>query len=188
MIISAKRILELNNRHNFIENLSERELNPEGVGFDLRVGEVYEILGEGVLGVEERKSPDVKLIASALGDKVLMEPGKYVLVKTMERVNIPVEKISVEEGRAPTHIMADVRPRSTLQRSGIYFMGTKSDPGYVGELTFALANVSKVDFKLEIGARLANLIFCEVIGDLAREYGGQWKGGRVSTGGTEKQI
>ena len=188
MIISAKKILELNPRHNFIENLSERELNPEGVGFDLRAGEAYELLGKGVLGVEERKTPDAKLITVASGGKIFMGPGKYILVKTMEKINLPAGKIAIEEGRAPAHIMADVRPRSTLQRSGIYLMGTKTDPGYSGELTFALANLSKVNFELEIGARFANLIFCEVIGDLAREYGGQWKGGRVSTGGFEKQV
>jgi hypothetical protein len=41
MIISAKRILELNSEYHFIENLDKRELNPEGVGFDIRVGEIY---------------------------------------------------------------------------------------------------------------------------------------------------
>ncbi len=44
MKISAVRILELNDEHNLIENLSERELNnPEGSGFDLRVGQVHKM-------------------------------------------------------------------------------------------------------------------------------------------------
>jgi len=36
--------------------LSQRELtNPEGAGFDLRLGEVYKIKGTAFLGEEERK-------------------------------------------------------------------------------------------------------------------------------------
>jgi len=83
--------------------------------------------------------------------------------------------------------MLDVYPRSTLQRCGIYFMGTKIDPGYYGELTFALANVGGSTFELELGARIANLVFKQVKGDIYRSYEGPWKGGRVGTKGFEKQ-
>ena len=59
MIISAKKIIELNKRYNLIENLAERELNPHGVGMGVRVGEVYKLKEEGFLGVrdEKRKTP-----------------------------------------------------------------------------------------------------------------------------------
>src|SRR3989344_5665427 len=89
-MLSAVKILELNETYKLIENLSERELNnPEGVGIDIRVGEVYAIEGDGFLGVTERKMPDTKKIASILdGDKeVTMKPGDYLLVKTMEKFN-----------------------------------------------------------------------------------------------------
>ena len=110
-----------------------------------------------------------------------------MLVKTIEKVNIPAKKVVIEEGKEPTFLMLDVYPRSTLQRCGIYFMGTKTDPGYFGELTFALANVGNSSFGLELGARIANLIFKQVLGDISRPYEGQWKGGRVSTGAIEEQ-
>src|SRR5208282_6037788 len=94
------------------------------------------------------------------GDKeVILKPNDFVLVKTMEKVNLPGEKIVVEEGKPPVLIMQDAKPRSTLQRCGIYFMGTKTDPGYSGELTFALKNVGDSPFRLELGARFANIIF-----------------------------
>ncbi len=190
MIIAPKKLFELNEKHRLIENLSEREIsNTEGVGIDVRAGQVYRLKGAGFLGVEDRKTPDAELIADInKGDKeVMIEPDELVLVRTMERVNLPGDKIIVEEGKAPVLIMLDVRPRSTLQRCGIYFMGTKTDPGYSGELTYALKNVSKEPFRLELGARFANIIFYTVLGDLHRSYEGQWKGGRVSTGGTETQ-
>ena len=186
MILSAKKILELN----LISNLSEREAkNPEGVGIDLRAGEIYEIDGEGYLGEAERKTPEIKKVADIKnGDKkVVIGPGDLVLVKTVEAVNVPAEKIVVAEGHAPTHLMADVHPRSTLQRSGIYFRGTKTDPGYHGELIFTLVNLGKHPFTLELGARFANIVFQQVVGDIHRAYEGQWQGGRVTTEKKEKQ-
>ena len=190
MIISASKIIELNEKHHFIENLAERELNPEGVGIDIRAGVIYRLKGKGFLGVDERDTPDIETIADInQGDKkVTLSPGDYVLVKTIEKVNIPGEKIVIEEGEEPTLLMLDVYPRSTLQRCGIYFMGTKTDPGYYGELTFALKNVGNLPFELELGARIANLVFKKVEGNLSRAYGGQWKGGRVTTENIEKQI
>ena len=116
-----------------------------------------------------------------------MNPGEFVLVKTVEKINLPADKIVIEEGEKPAYLMVDVYPRSTLQRCGIYFMGTKTDPGYSGELVFALVNIGNCLFELELGARIANLVFKQVKGDIYRAYQGQWKGGRVTTKGFEKQ-
>ncbi len=115
-----------------------------------------------------------------------MTPGEFILIRTMEKVNVPKEKINLDDNNVlePSKLallMLDVYPRSTLQRCGIYFMGTKTDPGYSGKLIFALVNMSKFNFNLELGARVANLIFKKVEGDIARPYSGQWMGGRVST-------
>jgi deoxycytidine triphosphate deaminase len=190
MILSTKTVLELNKKYKLIENLSEREAsNAEGVGIDIRAGEIYKLEGQGFLGVTDRKTPEERKIADIKnGDKeVILEPHDYVLVKTIEKVNIPSEKIPIAEGAVPSHIMLDVHPRSTLQRSGIYFMGTKTDPGYSGELIFALTNLSNSQFRLELGARIANVTFEQVAGDIVRAYEGQWKGGRVSAKKKEKQ-
>jgi len=188
MIISSHKILELNPTHHFIENLAEREKNPEGVGFDLRLGEVYALEGDGFLGVEERKTPDIRKIADVRTDKsIVIKPGDFYLVKTMETISLPSEKIHIEDGWPPMLLMANIHPRSTLQRCGLYLRATKTDPGYTGELTFALTNLGPSTITLELGARIANLVFHGVIGQLSRAYEGQWKGGRVSTGAKETQ-
>ena len=190
MILSAKKILELNKKYNLIENLSERESsNPEGVGIDLRAGEVYVLEGEGYLGEKERKTPEAKKIADIKNNdkSVTLKPGDLVLVKTVETINLPAEKVEVMEGREATHLVAMVHPRSTLQRCGIYFRGTKTDPGYHGELTFTLANLSKSPFVLELGARFVNIVFSQVVGEVSRPYDGQWQGGRVDAKKKEKQ-
>lgn len=190
MLLSAKKVLELSEKYKLVDGLSEREkTNPEGVGIDFRVGEVFSIEGEGYLGETERKTPTSKKIADIKnGDKeVTIKPGEFVLVKTMEKVNLPAEKIVVDPKHEPTFLVADAHPRSTLQRSGIYFRGTKTDPGYSGELTFALANLGPSPFRLEMGARFVNIVFHTVIGELSRAYEGQWQGGRVSAEKKEKQ-
>lgn len=189
-MISNAKVLELSKKYGLVENLDERESNPEGVGLDIRAGEAYRIISEGYLGISDRKSSDVEKIADIKnGDReIIMEPGDFVLVKTMEIVNVPGEKVSLGDGSEPKYLAINVYPRSTLQRCGIYFMGTKTDPGYHGELTFALANMGKKQFRLALGARIANIVFVQVTGEIYRAYGGQWKGGRVSTGGLENQV
>ena len=48
MKISALKILELNQKHNLLKDLAERELqNPEGVGVDLRLGALFKIVKGG---------------------------------------------------------------------------------------------------------------------------------------------
>ena len=54
MILGVKELLKLVKEKKIVENLSERELkNPEGAGFDLRMGKIYEISGDGFLGIDE---------------------------------------------------------------------------------------------------------------------------------------
>lgn len=190
MILSAKKVLELNKKYKLVENLGEREKNPEGVGIDLRVGEVYKLSGKGFLGVETRKTPLGEKIADIKKHTgpVTLKAHSYVLVKTMEKVNSPSTKIVVDRGRPPAYVMYHMYPRTTLHRSGILLIATKGDPGYFGELTFGLANLSDMDFDFELGARLANVVFEEVEGEISRPYRGQWKGGRVVEKKFVKQI
>ncbi|MEM5872310.1 MAG: hypothetical protein QXD55_00395 [Candidatus Aenigmatarchaeota archaeon] len=169
---SEKMILGINDAKKFIENGGE----PEGAGFDIRVGEVYSIKNDTFLGIEERKTSDIKLIAKFGKEKYyILKPEEYVLIKTIERVKIP------------KNIVMLTFPRSTLQRCGVLLIATQTSPGYCGELTFGLKNLSKNNFKLELGARIAHLIFFEVRGK-TKMYKGAWQGGKVSTKGKEKQI
>lgn len=188
MPLSSKKVLELN----LIEDLCEREIkSPEGVGLDLRVGEVFKIEGDGFLGIEDRHTPKKILIAKYDPDEikeVTINPGDYLLVKTIESINTPSEKITIEDGSEPRYLMPYVYPRSTLQRCGISFHATKTDPGYHGQLVFGIANPGNNKFTFELGSRMFNIVFYPVIGEIEREYDGQNQNGRVTSDGkTEKQ-
>ena len=64
-----------------VENLCDRKINnPEGAGFDLRLGEVYELReGEGFLGVEKRNTPKSELVAKYNPQKA--EEENYFIFK-----------------------------------------------------------------------------------------------------------
>jgi deoxycytidine triphosphate deaminase len=185
MVLGIKKLHELVKDVKLVEGLCDREMNnPEGAGFDLRLGEVYELVGDGFLGVEERKTPDTRLVAKAKTYKELelsdddffvFEPGKYYLVKTMEKVNLPITLSGV------------IFPRTTMFRSGLGLFNGIVQPGYCGELTFGLCNLGQSNIKVSFGARIVHITFHEVLGE-GNQYRGQWMGGRVSTGGTETQV
>ena len=179
MILGAKELLKLVREKKLVENLSERELkNPEGAGFDLRLGEVYEIKGKSFLGVEERKTPEIKLLAKFDENKknsFIFKPGTFYLIKTVEKVNTPED------------ILILFTPRTTIFRSGMMLFTATCSPGYCGELTFAICNLGPCEVQIEMGARVVHAMFFEVKGE-TNLYRGQWQGGRVTTGKKEKQI
>jgi len=176
-MIGIKQLADLVKTQKLVENLSERELtNPEGAGFDLRVGEIYEIVGEGFLGVKERQTPELKLVAQVEKDKdFVLKPGRYYVFKTIEQVNLPED------------IVAWSYSRSTLYRSGIIIKGGQINPGYQGGLSMGIVNLSSKPFRLELGARVVHVVFSRVEGG-GSAYRGQWQGGRVFTRQKEKQV
>jgi deoxycytidine triphosphate deaminase len=179
MILGVKKLLELVREKNLVENLSERELeNPEGAGFDLRIGELYKILGRGFLGVKERETPEMEFVAKYEEGKIIkveLEPKIYYALKTIEKVNMPED------------LLAIMTPRSTLFRSGVYIFGGQTPPGYKGGLVMGICNFRDIPFELEMGSRVVHIMFFQVEG-ASNLYRGQWQGGRITTEKRENQI
>ena len=179
MILGPKILLELVKKKKLVEGLSERELtNPEGAGFDLRLGEVYQISGKAFLGVTERHTADIKLIKKFDPKKkqsLKIKPGDFYLVKTIESVNMP------------QNLTAHITPRSTTYRSGLFLRVGNVPPGYSGGLNFGLKNEGLVTVEIELGARFVHILFDEVKGG-GSLYRGQWQGGRVTTSRKERQV
>lgn len=183
MVLGPKKLLELVKTKKLVEGLSERELtNPEGAGFDLRLGEVYKISGKALLGVTERHTPEISLIAKfqdqrskIKNQKIIIKPGDFYLTKTIETVNMP------------ENLTASITPRSTTYRSGLFLRVGNVPPGYSGGLNFALKNEGPVTVTIEMGARFVHIQFHEVMGG-GNKYRGQWQGGRVTTTKKERQV
>ncbi len=179
MILGPKKLLELVHKKKLVEGLSERELtNPEGAGFDLRLGEVYKISGTAFLGETERKTPTVKLLQKHSKDNkrsIKIKPGDFYLVTTIESFNVP------------QNLTVNFKPRTTTFRSGLFLRTGNVAPGYKGQVTFGLHNVGPITVTIEMGARFVHAQFEEVKGG-GSLYRGQWQGGRVTTKKKEKQV
>lgn len=180
MILGVEKILQLVKEKKLVENLSERELsNPEGAGFDFRIGELYEFKSEkSFLGVGERQTAEVESIAKYDPENktsFIFKPGKYYLMKTVEKVNTPED------------ILILFRPRSTIFRSGMMIFTGNVSPGYKGELTFGIMNLGQIEVEIEMGSRVVHTMFYQVEGK-TNLYRGQWQGGRVTTDKKEKQV
>lgn len=179
MVLGPKDLLKLVKTKNLVEGLSERELtNPEGAGFDLRLGEVYKIKGEAFLGETHRKTAEIELIKKFDSQKkgsVKIKPGDFFLVKTIESVNMP------------QNLTASITPRSTTYRSGLFIRTGNVPPGYCGGLIFGLKNEGSITVEIEMGARFVHIQFSEVKGG-GNMYRGQWQGGRVTARKKEKQV
>ena len=177
MILSPSKLLKLVKTKKIVEGLSERELtNPEGAGFDLRLGEVYEISGSAFLGETHRQTPDIKTVAVYGKQKsIKIKPGDFFLVKTIEKINLPINMSAV------------ILPRTTTFRSGLFIRTGPIQPGYSGELTFGLKNEGPITVEVEMGARFVHVLFHEIKGT-GEKYRGQWQGGRVTSSKKEKQV
>lgn len=179
MILGVDRLLKMVKTKKLVEKLSERELaNPEGAGFDLRLGEIYKLKGKGFLGVEDRKTPEVKLLEKynpREKSSFVFKQNFFYLIKTIEKVNTPQD------------ILILFTPRTTIFRSGMMIFTATCSPGYCGELTFAIVNMGPCEVEIELGARVVHAMFFQIDGK-TNLYRGQWQGGRVTTSKKEKQI
>src|SRR3990172_1328536 len=121
MILGPKKLLELVRKKKLVEGLSERELtNPEGAGFDLRLGKAFKLQGDSFLGIDERKTPNIKLVAAYNPKKktsITIKPGEFYLTESYEKFNMPLNLVGI------------LKPRTTLQRSGIIARMSVADPG-----------------------------------------------------------
>ena len=171
--------MQLVKKRELVEGLSEEKLtNPEGAGFDLRLGEVYKISGKAFLGEIHRHTAEITLVKKYNEGKkaaIKIKPGDFFLVKTIESVNMPQD------------LTASITPRSTVYRSGLFLRTGNVPPGYCGGLVFGLKNEGPVTVEIEMGARFAHIQFSEVSGG-GNMYRGQWQGGRITTTKKEKQV
>lgn len=159
-----------------VDGLDERELSaPEGSGFDLRIARLFILKGHGELTDTHRKTPEFETVSSDVGAVVDIEPQRYYVLQTMERVNFPEGYVGI------------VRPRSTLYRSGIILTSGQVNPGYRGQLFFGLVNLHTQPFRLAVGARVAHMLVASVAGN-TNPYQGQWQSGRPSAPSLELQI
>lgn len=160
-----------------IEGLGEDQISKiEGTTVDLRLAEVFQTEGGAGLFCQSRTTPRIRSVMSITDNDIIytLGPEEYVLVQTVETVNLP------------HNLLADVRNRTTLFRCGLYLKTAYISPNYQGVLTFGMKNLSPHPVRIEMGFRIACVSFMEITGDVV-PYHGVWQGKRASTDGEEER-
>jgi dUTP diphosphatase len=139
------------------------QLQPNGV--DLRVERVQRLTSPGLLGSadivrEPAAREDVQTDKDGWWD---LHRGAYVITYR-EKVNLP------------TDLMALSRPRSSLLRSGVAIHGAVWDAGYSGRGEGLLSVLNARGYRLQRGARVAQLVFFRLSAPTSEGYKGRYHG------------
>lgn len=93
-------------------------------------------------------------LRACITENVVLKPGERKLIKTGISIALP------------KNYEAQVRPRSGLAlKSGITVLNTPGtiDADYRGEVGVILINLSDVDFAVERGMRIAQMVICPMV-------------------------
>lgn len=140
----------------------EAQLQPNGV--DLRVERVQRLVGSAKLGAADGRDPAAREDVPADGEGWWeLVPGPYVITYR-ERVNLPAD------------LTALIRPRSSLLRSGVAVHGAVWDAGYSGRGEGLLSVLNERGYRLQRGARIAQLVFFRLSSATKAPYAGRYQG------------
>ncbi len=137
-------------------------------GFDVTLRDVSEYTSAGELTSATRSLASTRPLPwDALGELEL-EPGPY-LATLNERISLPL------------NIMALMRPRSSLLRSGVTLHTAVWDAGYRGRSQVMITVLNPHGFRLSRDARVGQLVFFNLDQPLSQGYRGQYQDENLAT-------
>lgn len=155
-VLVRQQIVRLIRERNLIENADINQcVSP--ASYELRVGSYR----------ESSTSPRIDL---QKGEAIALMPNGFLLVGTMERVTLPLDVLGL------------MYLRSTYARRGFvsWFQGIV-DPGYSGNLTVVLHNLSSELILLEGEERICHLVFQQLPEAVDKGYEGAYQGSDGAT-------
>jgi len=160
MILSSEEIKERILKEKLIENFIDLEIQLQPASFDLTLDEIYLLTSSASIDFtnKERKLPSYKKIEFN-DDWIELNEGIY-LISFNEIVNIPND------------LIAFVRPRSSLVRSGATIFSSLWDPGYSGKSNSLLVIMNENGIKIKKNARIAQMVFLKLSNPTSKSYSG----------------
>ncbi|MCC5994180.1 MAG: deoxyuridine 5'-triphosphate nucleotidohydrolase [Candidatus Aenigmarchaeota archaeon] len=160
MILSSQEIKERILKERLIENFIDLETQLQPASFDLSLDEIYLLTSSASIDFtnKERKLPNYKKI-EFINDWIDLSEGIY-LVSFNEIVNIPND------------LIAFVRPRSSLVRSGATIFSSLWDPGYSGKSNCLLVVLNENGIRIKKNARIAQMVFFKLSSPTTKTYSG----------------
>lgn len=164
MVLSGKTIRELLDSGSLvIEPLDSEQIQPASV--DLRISnEILIIRGKEI---DFGKEPEYEKIQR---NEILLPPKTHVLVRTMERVELPND------------IGGVTKLRSSASRIGMMFNNAGwVDPGFKGTLTLSVFNPNDSPVKIQKGTRFFQLVLFR-LDEESDGYSGKYANQKEITG------
>ncbi len=160
MLLSDRTIKRIAEAGDLITPFREKQLQP--ASYDLRLGDLVQTLPKIDASFENYQDRNMDYVRNITGLIELpygLKPKEFVLGTTMETLDIP------------KYLAAKFEGKSTLGRMGLMTHITAGfiDPGFHGELTLELYNVSENVVLLKPGMRIGQVAFMSL--DKPCEYG-----------------
>jgi dCTP deaminase len=145
-----------------IEPYDDGDLQPSSV--DLHLDRTFRVFRNNRYPyIDPRQAqPDITEMVTVREDEsFILHPGEFVLGQTLEWVELPDDLVARLEGK------------SSLGRLGLLIHSTAGyvDPGWRGNLTLELSNVSNLPIALYPGMRIGQISFLEMTSPVERPYG-----------------
>jgi len=119
--------------------------------------------------VDVRKKVDASRLVKIDKKKgFILHPGEFILGNTEEEFTIPNDLAAKLEGR------------SSLGRIGLVIHATAGyvDPGFSGQLTFEISNISRLPIKIHRRMRIAQICFFQMSSPVEVPYGSKKLGSK----------
>ncbi len=147
--------------------ISIEPFHPECVqpsSIDIHLGSrflVFNKVRHAVIDVKEKQDGLMNMVEVKDGEPFMLHPGEFVLGSTVEKVKMPND------------IAGRIEGKSSLGRLGLLIHSTAGfiDPGWKGNLTLELSNVSPLPIKLFPGMKIGQISFMRMTTEVDNPYG-----------------
>lgn len=145
-----------------IENFDYDNIDPCSV--DLRLSNKFRtFLYSNITHIDTKKGISEKHMALAEkkeDEPFIIHPGELVLSTTKEYIKMPADLVGTLDGR------------SSLGRLGIVIHSTANsvDPGFEGNITLEISNISKIPVAIWPGMRICRLTFTKLTSESENPY------------------
>lgn len=138
---------------------------------DMRLGSTFQVYDTArATFIDPRDAESVnncmRTVEVQKDEPFILHPGAFALGVTQEHVEVPDD------------LVAEVTGRSSLGRLGIIVHATAGlvDPGFHGNITLELSNLSPLAVKLWPGMRIAQLVILDLSSPAQNPYQGKYQG------------
>lgn len=184
MILTDTSIIEAREyRRLLIEPYDQNQLQPSS--YDVRLDKFFQIFD-----IDPRKNftrtfdptidkPVMREITVPPDTGIVIDPGGFMLGQTVERIGLPTGNPNARfVWEKENDIVGRIEGKSSLGRIGLLIHATAGyiDPGFEGNITLELSNVSPQAIKLTPGMLIAQVSFSTMTGCVAKPYAGKYNG------------